>query len=675
MAEQERDSLHSRLDLLQRQLDELRYELHRIRQEVASRESGSFEAPPARPSPEAHGARAAPAAQPQTPPAQPPPGPRTQEAWQPAAAAERARKTIDLEFWLGGRGLLLLGVTAGVLAVGFFVKEAIERGWIGPATRVLLGAGVGVAAAIVGERIRARGYRIYGLWLAAGGFSAVYLSIWAATALYALISSAFGFLLMVAVVTIAAALGLLRKSESFVALAAFGGYLAPILVQVESGSNLFGLGYLGLLSAAGLWVAHRGGWSYLAGLAVAGGAVLPIANQGDPGLHGVYLVALVVAALVIARQRRWHYVSLLAVVISWIAFWVGSGDWGIAGVSYALFAAALWSADLIAALGIRDWVAATGEAGQGLEEMVVDRPALRQDPRSVLTELTGLFLTLVPPWLFLLTALHGIENSVYSDWSGEIGFTLALALGAAYVAQAVWIGPGNGAGSRLWPAAAGLALWITAPRLLWGEIGVVRAWLFEGVVFTAFGVWRAQATARAAGLATFVLAVLVYGGLAASRPAADPAFFSGFALTGLGTCAGLLVWSLALVRLARWEAWETGVRPFVLLGAAVFFLGWGTGEIFRFYDLLGEAERWTLARDLSISAFWMAYAAALLALGFRLKQAPVRWAGLGMALIAAGKVFLYDLSQLSQLYRIFSFVLLAIVLLALSYRYQRWRRA
>ena len=675
MAEQERDSLHSRLDLLQRQLDELRYELHRIREEVASRDSGALEAPEARPSLEAYRAPVEPAAQPQTPPAQPPPGPRTREAWQPVAAAERARKTVDLEFWLGGRGLLLLGVTAGVLAVGFFVKEAIERGWIGPVTRVLLGAGVGIAAAIVGERIRARGYRIYGLWLAAGGFSAVYLSIWAATALYSLVSSAVGFLLMVVVVAIAAALGLLRKSESFVALAAFGGYLAPILVQVESGSNLFGLGYLGLLSAAGLWVAHRGGWAYLAGLAVAGGATLPIANQGDPGLHGVYLVALVAAALVIARQRRWHYVSLLAVVIGWIAFWVGSGGWGIAGVSYVLFAAALWSADLIAALGVRDWITTLGATAQEAEEIIVDRPALRQDADSVLIEMTGLFLTLAPPWAFLFTAMSGIENSVYGDWASEVGFGLALLLGAAYVAQAVWIGPGTGAGSRLWPAATGLAFWIAAPRFLWGEIGVVRAWLIEGVVFTAFGVWQARLSARSAGLAAFTLAVVTYWGLAAVRTTADPAFVSGFALTGLGACAGLLVWSLALARLERSEPWETGVRPFVFLAAAVFFLGWGTGEIFRFYDLLGEAERWTLARDLSISAFWMAYAAALLALGFRLKQAPVRWAGLGMALIAAGKVFLYDLSQLSQLYRIFSFVLLAIVLLALSYRYQRWRRA
>ncbi len=90
--------------------------------------------------------------------------------------------------------------------------------------------------------------------------------------------------------------------------------------------------------------------------------------------------------------------------------------------------------------------------------------------------------------------------------------------------------------------------------------------------------------------------------------------------------------------------------------------------------MLGETARWALARDVSISAFWIAYAAVLLGVGFWLQQPPVRWTGLGMALIAAAKVFLYDLSQLSQLYRIVSFVLLALVLLALSFRYQRWRR-
>jgi hypothetical protein len=291
-----------------------------------------------------------------------------------------------------------------------------------------------------------------------------------------------------------------------------------------------------------------------------------------------------------------------------------------------------------------------------------DRPALRQESDALVPEFAGLGLTLVPPWLFFLTAMVGIEGSVYRDSREQIGFALALVLGAVYLAQAIWGRPGTGAGSRLWRAAVGYAFWLVAPQVLWDGVAVVRAWLIEGIAFTVWGVALRRVEARAAGLAALTLAVLTYWGGVAGRPEGDSAFIGGWALTGLAACLGFVAWSLALLRVERAESWETGVRPILLLASAAFFLGWGTGEIVRFYDLLGEAERWALARDLSISAFWMAYAAALLAAGFWLKQAAVRWGGLGMAFISATKVFVYDLSQLSQLYRIVSFILLAIVL-------------
>lgn len=679
---------------------------------------------------------------------------------------ERETSGLDLEFLLGGRGLLLIGVAALVLAVGFFVKEAIERGWLGPTVRVVLGGGVGVIAAIAGERVRALGYRTYGLWLAAGGFSAIYLSMWAAAALYGLVSAPLGFLLMVLVVAAAAVLGLLRESESFVALAALGGYLAPLLLHVETESNLFGLGYLGALSAAGLWVAYRGNWPYLAGLAVAGGMILPVANSGDPHLHGVYVTGLVAGALMVCHHRRWHYlgllavalgwicfavgsaswgitgasfvayaaavtiaglwisyrsewpylsslavaggvllpmadpghphlhalyltvliavalvaarrrhwhiVSLLAVALGWFSFWLGSEGWGITGTAFAAYAAAIWLTNLIAWVGVRDWVLQANEAEPERAELVSDTPRLRAE--NDLREGTGLALTLLPSWVFLAAAMVGLQDSAYQDWRGEIGFALAAVLGTFTVGQALLSRPGIGAGSRVWRVVLGCAFWLAAPAILWENVALVRAWLMEGAVLVAAGVRLRNTVARTSALAAFTLAVLSYWSWGYVRPEADPAFVSGWALTGLAACLGLAAWSVAGWRVLRPASWEVEVRPFLLLASAVFFLGWGTAEILRFYELLGEAVRWTLARDLTISSFWMVYAAVLLSVGFWLKKPPARWAGLGMALLAAGKVFLYDLSQLSQLYRIGSFVLLAIVLLALSFRYQRWRR-
>jgi hypothetical protein len=647
MSQDDGGSLRHRLQALERLAEHFQSELEQLRAEISSAEA-DVEDKPAPP--------------PEVP--APPPPPKA-PVIEKRATEDRANKALDIEFWLGGRGLLLIGVLALVFAVAFVVKEAMERGWVGPTFRVLLGAGVGVATIVAGERIRAAGYRIYGLWLAAGGFSAVYLSVWAATALYSLIPTSLGFILMVLTVAAAAALGLVRNSESFVALAAFGGYLAPLLLRVDNASNWFGLGYLALLSAAGLWLAYRSRWPYLATVAIAGGAVLSILSDGDPHLHGSYLVALMAGALLVARLRAWAAISALAVLVGWVCFWIGSSDWGIGGLTFSVYAGALWLACLIGSVGVSDWL--NGE-GNSSETSAPPRAAL-----SDLPDLLGLVVTFLPPWFFYLSALAGVGDSAYSQWHDQVGLVLGVVLGSVYLAQAVFGPAGRGTAASVWRSALGYAFWIAAPLAIWENAAIVRAWLVEGIAFSAAGVAFKRIDARTAGLVAFSLAVLTFWGEVAARPDADAAFFGAWALTGLAASVGLGLWALALFRVEP-ANWEKSIRPFMLLAAAVFFLGWGTGEITRYYDLLGDEARWKLARDLSISGFWLAYASALLASGFWLQQPPVRWAGLGVALLAAAKVFMYDLSQLSRLYRIGSFVLLAVVLLALSFRYQKLRQ-
>jgi uncharacterized membrane protein len=72
-----------------------------------------------------------------------------------------------------------------------------------------------------------------------------------------------------------------------------------------------------------------------------------------------------------------------------------------------------------------------------------------------------------------------------------------------------------------------------------------------------------------------------------------------------------------------------------------------------------------------ISVGWFVEAALLMAAGFWRKSAFVRW--LALALIAATtiKVFAYDIWNLSRGYRIVSFVFLGVLLLAVSFAYQR----
>ena len=73
----------------------------------------------------------------------------------------------------------------------------------------------------------------------------------------------------------------------------------------------------------------------------------------------------------------------------------------------------------------------------------------------------------------------------------------------------------------------------------------------------------------------------------------------------------------------------------------------------------------------SYSAFFMIFGAILLALGFSRKSGLLRWQALLLLAVSIGKVFLVDVSELSQGYRILSFLGLGALLLAVSFVYQR----
>ena len=83
------------------------------------------------------------------------------------------------------------------------------------------------------------------------------------------------------------------------------------------------------------------------------------------------------------------------------------------------------------------------------------------------------------------------------------------------------------------------------------------------------------------------------------------------------------------------------------------------------------------ARDLTMSIVWALYALSLLGVGLWRGSTAARFASLGLLLITCGKVFLYDLGHLRDLYRVAALVGLAFSLLFVSLVYSRllFRRA
>jgi uncharacterized membrane protein len=79
-----------------------------------------------------------------------------------------------------------------------------------------------------------------------------------------------------------------------------------------------------------------------------------------------------------------------------------------------------------------------------------------------------------------------------------------------------------------------------------------------------------------------------------------------------------------------------------------------------------------LARDMTYSIAWALFALGLLLVGMHRQLPPVRYAGLALFVITLVKLFLHDLANLDQLYRIGAFIAVAILLIGASYLYQRF---
>ena len=78
------------------------------------------------------------------------------------------------------------------------------------------------------------------------------------------------------------------------------------------------------------------------------------------------------------------------------------------------------------------------------------------------------------------------------------------------------------------------------------------------------------------------------------------------------------------------------------------------------------------ARDMTYSIAWAVFALVLIVAGMKMKLRFARYAGVGLLIATLVKLFLHDLQDLSELYRIGAFVGVAIVLIAASFIYQRF---
>ena len=87
-------------------------------------------------------------------------------------------------------------------------------------------------------------------------------------------------------------------------------------------------------------------------------------------------------------------------------------------------------------------------------------------------------------------------------------------------------------------------------------------------------------------------------------------------------------------------------------------------------DLLGQLEN---QKQLSLSAVWLLSSIGIMARGLWRRSRSLRIMSIAVFGFTILKIFIYDLSFLETLYRIFSFIGLGLILLGVSYLYQRYK--
>jgi uncharacterized membrane protein len=293
-----------------------------------------------------------------------------------------------------------------------------------------------------------------------------------------------------------------------------------------------------------------------------------------------------------------------------------------------------------------------------------------------------------PAWFLSLRALY--ETAFGMTAIGLLPIALgALSLAAAWQASRLRAADDPRRTSNLaWYLAAALGFLTVAIPLQLDKEWITIGWALEGVAATYL--WRRL---DHVGLKYFALALLL--GVTIRLVANDavlayyprPAFrvVNWLLYTYLVPAAALIGASrvLGAHEIARAREWE---RPLYARGypvgsiltgfsAACVIFVWinlAIADVFASGETLRLGFERTPARDLTTSIAWALYALALLTVGVRGRNRGARWLSLALMMVTVVKVFLYDLGELEDLYRVASLLGLAVSLILVSFAYQRF---
>ena len=528
----------------------------------------------------------------------------------PASAAQESNSPVGWETFIGQKAFGWVAAILFLFSATFFLRYAYQNNWIGPIGRVAIGELFGAALVISGCRSLMKGMRRFASMLMSTGIVVIYLATYSAFGFYQLLPQ--------------------QHAGMFLAVLVMESMLAAIFCR----SPLIGM------------------------IAVVGGLMTPLLMQSDYDSYSslfLYLLTLNIGVVAATSVQRWRAVASVAFSgTQLIYFGWYQGNYHPDKFVWALgFQLSLFAIYLIHSLII----ARRSERSADYEELA----------RFVINAVTG------------FVAFRTLTLESWSLWIG----TAALVFATVYAIVARLIMGWRPKDSRLMMTSLAVAIGFIAWAIpvqadaRWISLG----WTMMAMALWLFGLRISSSILRAMAAALATLAVVRVIGFDLPFYIRDPFIpvLNREALPSLFVGGLLLaaVWKADryLPKLSSNEHWGIGITG--ICGITLVWLvlslechGYFVSRSF----ISGDVELWRWRAQLALTVFWILFATALLLLGFRFNRSRLRWFAMGLFGVTVLKLFIVDMANVQQIYRIVAFFILAVVLGLVARGYQRFKQ-
>lgn len=520
----------------------------------------------------------------------------------------------DLEYKIGGIWLNRIAMILIALGVAYFIKHAFDNNWIGPAGRIILGMVLGMAFIAWGEYLHETKYVSGAQGATGGGIAIMYFAVFAGYYFFReqeILPRSFAEFLSFAITVGAVLLSIRYNSKAISLLGLIGGFLAPLVFATATAS------YEALFT---------------------------------------YLLILNLGILAISYIKEWDF-------LSYISFWFTEAIMVLSFLSYQ---------HKIETMFIMTEIFFTLNFILYMVIPIVNSVVRRADVKD-----GNVALVIANTLIYSLVSFSAI-NSVIPEY--KVAFALMMML--VFGALALMIKQLNSQDETLVSlfgfisiAFLTLAIPLQLHRPEFASL-VTMLWAIEGVVLVWIGFNFNNSGMRRAGNWVFLFTVGRYILLDAWTMEADSyaLLMNKWFLEALVVTMSLLIAGVQYIKNYDEAVQKEGYFGDTLLMTAVIIMGIGLSmENYRYYNLIEGARTNFMAMHLSLSIIWAVYSIIMVIIGIVRRYKPLRIFAIALFGLAIFKVFLFDLSTLRGVYRMISLVGLGLILLAVSFLYQKYR--